>query len=348
MNRRFLAVDGRGVLSVEEEPMPPHGPGEVLVEVHASLVSPGTEMGGVKNRRMNPSDAPPRGFGYSNAGIVLEAGDGCEALVPGQRLACMGIVYDAPHSTLGNCPKNLAFPIPESLGFDEAAFNHLAATSLNAVRRMEPQLGEYVAIVGLGIVGQVASQLARLCGARVIGLDRVPMRLDLARQLGADAVVNVAEQDPVEAVKAFTGGYGLDAAMICFGGDGTEAFELLLKMMKLTPDTHQMGRIVVPGGCRINTSFAAHAGNIDLRSAARTGPGFLDDDWEHGADYTPVFIQWTTRRNVQLCLDLMVEGKLRVKELITHRVPLDGGPAACDELIEHPERALGVILLPQA
>jgi len=347
MDRRFLAIDGRGTLSVEQEPMPPFGPAEALVDVHASLISPGTEMGGVKNRRMHPSDAPPRGFGYSNAGVALDVGDACAPITPGQRLACMGIVYDAPHSTLGNCPTNLAFPIPDALSFEDASFNHLAATALNAVRRMEPQLGEFVAIVGLGIVGQVAAQLARLSGARVIGLDRIPMRLDLATQLGAHAVVNVDEQDPVETVNALTGGYGLDAAMMCFGGDGTAAFEMLLKMMKTTPDTHQMGRVVVPGGCRINTSFAAHAGNIDLRSAARTGPGFLDDDWEHGADYTPVFIQWTTRRNVQLCLDLMVEGRLRVSQLITHRVGLDDAPAACEELIQHPERALGVVVLPQ-
>jgi threonine dehydrogenase-like Zn-dependent dehydrogenase len=108
-----------------------------------------------------------------------------------------------------------------------------------------------------------------------------------------------------------------------------------------------MGRIVVVGGCEIKARFAASAGNVDLRSAARTGPGFLDPVWEHGEDYPPVFVRWNTRRNVQLCLDLITEGKLRVKPLITHRFPLSRVAEACDELIYHPESSLGVVLQPK-
>jgi threonine dehydrogenase-like Zn-dependent dehydrogenase len=279
--------------------------------------------------------------------VIIATGPGCDGLAVGQRVACMGIKGAAPHATHGLTPRNLCFPIPDHVSFEDAAFNHLAATALQAIRRAELQIGEYVAVCGLGIIGQTLCQFARLCGCRVVGLDRLPMRLDLAKRLGAHHVANTAEGDPVDAVKRFTQGFGLDAAIMAFGGDGSAAFQMLLKMMMRSPDTHQMGRIVVVGGCKIEANYAASAGNVDLRSAARTGPGFLDPDWEHGRDYAPVFVRWTTRRNVQLCLDLIADGQLKVSPLITHRFPLSRVAEACDELIYHPERSLGVILLPR-
>jgi len=346
MKRKVAAIDGSGVISVQEQDVPPHGPDELLVEVHASLVSPGTELGGVKARRENPNpERGPRPFGYQNAGVVLAKGENCRAFETGQRVACMGGGY-AQHATHAVVPRNLAVPLPDPCSFEQGAFNHLAATALQAIRRAEPQLGETLAVVGLGLVGQLALQLARLSGCRTIGIDLIAARLALAEQLGAGLTINPAQGDSVAAVRAFTEDDGLDAAVMAFGGEGTQAFEMLLRMMKRAPDTHQMGRIVVVGGCKINTGYAAKTGNLDVRSSARTGPGYHDEDWERGRDYPPVFVQWDTRRNLQLCIRLMAEGRLQVDPLVTHRVPLDEAPSACEELIQHPDRSLGVVLLP--
>ncbi|MBM4045381.1 MAG: alcohol dehydrogenase, partial [Planctomycetes bacterium] len=176
MIRRYAAIDGKGVVSVQQEPLRDPGPNEALVEVHASLISPGTEMGGVKARRDRPNpSAPPAEFGYQNAGVVIATGPGCDGLAVGQRVACMGIKGAAPHATHGLTPKNLCFPIPAHVSFEDAAFNHLAATALQAIRRAELQIGEYVAVCGLGIIGQTLCQFARLCGCRVVGLDRLPL-----------------------------------------------------------------------------------------------------------------------------------------------------------------------------
>ncbi len=347
MNRKFLAIDGRGVISVQEGAVPDPKDGEILVEVNASLVSPGTELGGIKGRREKPNPAAkPYMFGYQNAGAVMAKGKGAERFEAGQRVACLGGGY-APHATHGVCPVNLAFNIPAKVSDEEAAYNHLASTALHAVRRAQPQIGQTVAVVGLGIVGQISLQLARLSGCRVIGLDRLPMRLNLAKKLGAHLVINSAEQDPVSAVKQFTEGYGLDAAIMAFGGDGTEAFRQIMKMMKTAPDTHQMGCVVIVGGCRVDTIYAAATGNVDVRSSARPGPGYHDEVWEHGRDYPPVFVEWTTRRNTELCLRLIAEGQLDVKSLTTHRTPLSKAPEACEDLIQRPDTALGVVILPK-
>ncbi|MDP6779653.1 MAG: alcohol dehydrogenase, partial [Candidatus Latescibacteria bacterium] len=96
----------------------------------------------------------------------------------------------------------------------------------------------------------------------------------------------------------------------------------------------------------IDHTFAAALGNLDVRSAARTGPGYHDDAWEHGADYPPVFVEWSTKRNLEECLVFMASGDVQVEPLITHRVPLAQAPEACEDLIQRPGEALGVVLIP--
>ena len=344
--RKVLAADGAGQISVIEESLPVAGPGEVLVRVSASMISPGTELGGVSRRRDNPSDAPPKPFGYSNAGVVEALGDGVTRLEVGQRVACMGGGY-AQHATHGCVPQNMAVPIPDTVSDADAASIHLVATSLNAVRRLDPEIAEYIAVVGLGLVGNFATQWARIAGCYAAALDRLPMRLEKAEVCGAHLCVDPTSDAGVAAVKAFTRERGLDGAIMAFGGDGTPAFKTLVSLIKRAPDTHQMGRVVIVGGARIDHTFAASLGNLDVRSAARTGPGYHDEAWELGQDYPPVFVQWNTNRNMETCLDFIGRGLMTVEPLITHRVPLSDAPEACESLIRTPNEALGVVILPQ-
>jgi len=344
--RRVLAADGAGKISVIEEPIPEPGAGQVLVEVSASMISPGTELGGISRRRDRPGDAPPKPFGYSNAGVVAKLGQGVTRLSVGQRVACMGGGY-AQHATHGCVPQNMAVPIPEDVSDADASSIHLVATSLNAVRRLDPEIAEYVAVVGLGLVGNFATQWARVAGCHVAGLDRLRMRMEKADTCGADLCVDPTAEEGLEALKAFTRGRGLDGAIMAFGGDGTAAFKMLVGQIKRAPDTHQMGRIVIVGGARIDHQFAAALGNLDVRSAARTGPGYHDEEWEHGRDYPPVFVEWTTSRNMEECLNFVERGAILVDPLITHRVSLGEAPDACEALIQTPNEALGVVILPQ-
>ena len=139
----------------------------------------------------------------------------------------------------------------------------------------------------------------------------------------------------------------MDCGIIAFGGDGTEAFKMIRQMLKCAPDTHKMGRIVIVGGAHISHAFAAGLGNVDVRSSARPGPGYHDEEYERGKDYPPVFVEWTTKRNLEESLRYVAEGKLKVKPLITHEYPLDKAGEACEKLIQTPNEALGVVLKPK-
>ena len=344
--RKVAAIDGSGQFHVIEQPIPEPKPGQVLIEVEASLVSPGTELGGIPGRRENPTDAPPKPFGYQNAGTVVALGEGVDRFAIGDRVATMGGGY-AEHATHTVAPVNLTVPIPEGVSSDEAAFCHLAATGLHAVRRIEPAFGENLAVCGLGLVGQLALQFARLSGTHTLGLDRLPMRLDVAMDGGADAVFNVADGDPVPFAADFCRGHGLDAGIIAFGGDATDAIQQLYQMMKPAPDTHRWGRIAVVGGATVTVALAAGFGNVDIRSSARPGHGYHDDAWEHGDEYPAVLCKWTTQRNLEEGLRAIAEGGLNVQPLITDIVPLADAPAACEKLVTSPGEALGVILKPK-
>ena len=343
--RRVAAIDGCGRFVLVEDDVPSPQPGQVLVRNQASLISPGTELMGVRPRRENPNpDAPPRKFGYSSAGVVIEAGKGCEDLPVGLEVACMGGGY-AQHSDYVAVPRNLTVPKPDGLSFPEAAFAHLGATALHAIQRGEVRIGENLLVAGLGMLGQFCVQFGKICGAHVVAMDLLPMRRELAAKGGADLVLD-ASQDNIERANEFTRGYGLDCAVIAFGGDATESVEQIAQMMKLTPDGHPMGRLVIVGGAQFQTrNWPVAVGNMDIRPSARPGPGYHDAQWEHGRDYPPVFVQWHTRRNMEEVLRFIAEGRLNVEMLVTHRLPLEDFAQGAEALVSAPDTALGVILL---
>lgn len=346
MQRRVAGIDYRGQGVILEQEIPELTPGQVLVRVVASLISPGTELGRVKQLRQERQDErPTRAFGYANAGIVEKVTEGVQQFAVGDRVACMGGGY-ALHADLACVPQNLCAAIPEGVSFEAAASVHLAATGLHAVRRTTPLFGENGMIMGMGLVGQFSAQFGRLSGAHIMAVDRVDMRLDRARKCGVERAVNPATDDPIKAANDFSLEYGMDFGIIAFGGEATSAFEQLYASLKRTPDGHRMGRITIVGGAHISHGFAAGLGNVDVRSAARTGPGYHDEGYEHGQDYPPVFVEWPTQRNLDECLRRMASGDLQVERLYTHEFSLADIADAVDVLVETPEQALGVVLKP--
>lgn len=346
-SRQVGVLDGTGRACVISEELPLLKKGMVLVKVHASLISPGTELNSARTARRNPNTEPgeAKPFGYQNAGEIIEAGEGVSRFQPGDRVACMGGGY-ALHSNYVTVPQNLCAMIPERVSYEEASFAHLAMTSLHAIRRGQPQLGEYLLVAGLGLVGQMAARIGQIAGMYVMGWDMLPFRCNIAKGWGIDDVAVIDEEAEAGKAKAFTRDFGFDMAVVAFGGKGAKALESVKKVMKMSVDTHEMGRICVVGALSTETRWATGMGNLDVRSCARTGAGYHDEAWEHGEyEYPPCFMRWNTRTNMEYVLRLMSEGKLDVKRLITHRLPLAQIDEAVTAHIEHPETALGTVLL---
>lgn len=341
--RKIAYLDGKRGAEVRIEPVPAVRPGTVKVQVSASLISPGTELAQLHQIRRGGEPFEPRAFGYQNAGIITELGPEVIGLSVGQRVACMG--GGANHTDIAIVPQNLAMAFPESLSDEQGAFGNLLGTALHAIRRAELQIGENVLVVGMGIVGQLAAQFARLAGARVMVWDTLPQRLQLAARLGADRTVQIGAEDVATAVRDWTEGLGIDAVILAIGGQVPDMLYQLRDVMRLTPDGHQEGRIVAVGGLITTTQWAAAMGNLDVRSAARTGPGYHDDDWEHGRSVYPTsWVRWTTRTNLQLGFRLAAEGRLQLEPLITQRYSLDEVDTAVQQLLDHPNDAMGCVL----
>lgn len=343
--RRVVQIARSGHVEVRREPMPSPQLGELLIRVRASLISPGTELGAFTGRlRPETPQEPFRSFGYQNAGEVVAIGEGCRGFAVGQRVACMGAGY-ALHADYACVPQNLAVPLPEAVADEEGAFIALAATAMQAARRGEVAFGEEVVVLGLGLVGQLTAQVCQAAGARVLAFDPFPLRVERARQCGiAETSTEIGEAAIARAARVMEG-HGADCAFLCFGGDATAALKDAVQMMKQAPDTHRSGRIVLVGGAQVTHGFGAALGNLDLRSAARTGPGYHDKQYERGADYPPVFVRWDTQAHLRLFVRWVAEGRLRVRDLLTDRVPIEEAPAACYALMEAPQEHLGVAFL---
>jgi len=297
----------------------------------------------MKRLRENPSDREPSTGGYTTSGTIIAIGDEITEFEVGDRIIGMaGECY--PHADYNVGQPMVTVRIPDGMSFDEAVMVTLAATSLQAMRRIDPKLGEFIAVVGQGLVGQFANQLIALQGGRVAAIDLDNTRLATAAELGAEITINPAETDMKEALIEWSEGCGIDGSLLAYGGEGTEVMRNLAAATLKAPDGHQVGRIAIVGGIRADLSFPTAFGNLDIRPSSRTGPGYHDLEYHMGQDYPRAYVRWTTRRNMIELLRLIETGQFRVQELISHRFPFEQAGEAYDTIVEQKEPTLGVLL----
>lgn len=353
--RSVLTLQGDGKFKRMPMDMPALDEGMVLIQTKASLVSPGTELKGPVKRgskaaggwrglrelQLNPDpDLEPKPFGYACAGLIAAVGEGVNNLKVGDEVAAIGAGY-AQHADYSVVPQNLVVPLPGETSFEQGAYGMLLATGLQAMRRGDPRLGEYVAIAGMGIVGLLTARFFQLSGCSVIGWDTIESRLELARDLGIDETALVLSEDEVEKTKVFTRGRGLDISVVALGGDATKPSHALEQCMKISGDGHPMGTMVIVGGAEF--PFTRSLTNMDVRRSSRTGPGYHDKAWERGRDYDSVFVRWDTRTNLELCMDLVAKQKIAVEKLTTHRVPFASLEEETERITQDPDSILGMV-----
>ncbi|MGR3318995.1 MAG: bi-domain-containing oxidoreductase [Candidatus Anammoxibacter sp.] len=338
-----------GELKLEEVPIPLLQSGGVLVRNRRSLVSVGTEksmtelaqksiIGKAKERPdlvkqvidkakkdgiINTINAVKRKLdvvkplGYSSAGIVVEVGQDVDEFQPGDSVACAGAGY-ASHADVVFVPKNLCAMIPRNVSFEDAACATVGAVALQGVRVANPLLGEKIAVIGLGLVGQITAQLLQSSGCMVLGFDMESSRVETAVKLGLD--VGVSEIKDVEkAVNAISKCYGMDAIIITASTQSSSPIELAGKIAR------DKGRVVVVGNVGMNVPRESfYRKELDLRLSRSYGPGRYDPVYEEkGIDYPFGYVRWTEKRNVETFLELVSRGKLEIEPLITHRFPIE-------------------------
>ncbi|MCX5713461.1 MAG: zinc-binding alcohol dehydrogenase [Candidatus Omnitrophica bacterium] len=258
----------KGKISKEDVPLPKVARGTILVKVMYSCISTGTEIAALKatggslfrmaleqpgniakglqlikekgifsvakNIKEKISDGSP--VGYSVSGIVLDTGESVKDFTRGERVACAGTGY-ANHAEYVEVPYNLAAKIPEGLDFAPASTVALGAIALQGIRRAQVELGEYVVVFGLGIIGQISLQLLKNAGCYVIGIDVEEKRLKVAAQNGADLAIDARKDSLEKEVFHFTGGYGADKVLFCASTDSSlalhQAFQLARKNGKI-------------------------------------------------------------------------------------------------------------------
>ena len=367
--KQLLQNTRNGKSTVEDVPVPTPREGQALVKTEASVVSAGTERMSVefaqksllgkansrpdlvkqvidKGKRegwVNTAQAAfnrldqPMGPGYSSAGTIVALGKNMSGFKVGQRVACAGSGY-AVHAEYNVVPKNLLTPLPKNVDFESAAFTTLGAIALHGFRIAEPQIGENVAIIGMGLLGLLAAQIATAAGCNVLGIDVDSSRISLASSLGLQVVLRA---DAVDSSVAFTSNRGFDVILICADTKSNDPVELAGVIAR------DRARVVATGA--VGLSFPRkvyYEKEISFINSRSYGPGRYDLNYEEqGNDYPLGYIRWTEGRNFEAVIDLMAKGQLQVKSLITHRFDISEATKAYEVITgKTNEKFLGVLL----
>jgi len=276
-------------------------------------------------------------IGYAGAGVVSERHPSVTDVEVGDRVAYGG--EGTGHGETILASQNLIVRVPDNVPFQHACFTTLGSIALNSIRISEVGVGDVVAVIGLGLVGQLVAQLARLQGTRVIGIDLRSDRVELARKLGADIGLD-GGSSIAEEVNAMTNGLGADCVIVAAASKSAAPCKLALEMCR------DRGRIVIVGAVEMSFPWQEmYAKEIKLLMSRAYGPGSYDPEYEErGRDYPIAYVRWTEKRNMEEFLRLVSDGRIDLQSLITHEFSLEDAPQAYEVIKDSHSTSLGVLL----
>ena len=273
-------------------------------------------------------------IGYSCSGVVQESN--LDNFKKNDKIACGG----SNHAELIYSPKNLSCRVPDNVSLEEAAFATLGAIALQGIHRADIKPGEYVGIIGTGLIGLITVQLAKVSRARVLAFDLINKRLNLAKLLGADYIANPMQHNTKNLVNKITDGKGLDSIIICAS---SKSQKLLNDATDLIRDK---GKIVMLGLFPISVDRdKIYSKEVDLLISRSYGPGRYDPYYEYeGFDYPKKYVTWTEQRNMEHFLKLISEKKVNVKSLISDIIPAHEATSAYSKLQEDPINNIAILI----
>lgn len=361
-----------GEFQLEEIPAPILRPGGILVRNHFSLISAGTERATIEISKKSiiskAKERPeqlqqvinavkkhglittyktvkdrlesPLPMGYSCAGTIIDVASDVTNFCLSDRVACAGVGY-ASHAEIIFVPKNLCVKVPDNVSLEEAAFVTVGAIALQGVRQSQVQLGENIAVIGLGLVGLLTVQLLKAMGCHILGVDVDQEKLKVASELGVDSIAMRGKDEVEDIALDFSKGSGVDAVIITAATSSNDPIELAGKIAR------DRGKVIVVGNVNMQIPRKQYyEKELDIRLSRSYGPGRYDTIYEEkGIDYPIGYVRWTENRNMEAFLSLISNGNVDVKKLITHKFKIDDAEKAYDVILgKTQERSIGVIL----
>jgi predicted dehydrogenase/threonine dehydrogenase-like Zn-dependent dehydrogenase len=359
------------LLSLEDLPIPVCKAGGVLIKTIFSAVSVGTEVMKLKNadlsyiqmakkkpeqvkevlntltqlgpvatyrKVMNKLDSLSP-LGYSLVGEVIEVGKGVDVFKCGDIVACGGAGY-ANHSEINFVPKNLCAIVPSGVNLKEASFTTIASIAMQGFRQTQSQIGENIAVIGLGLLGQILIQIINANGCRAFGFDISKGKCKLAIENGAYFAEVVSKTNFEEEINSLTNGIGCDSVIIT---TGTSSNDPILLAGKIARDK---AKIVDIGITKMDLPWDLYYHKeLDFRFSRSYGPGRYDSVYEeNGIDYPIGFVRWTEQRNMMSVLQLLKDNKINFSKLITHEFNFNDSEKVFMDIKEAKEEYLGVVL----
>ncbi len=325
-----------------EIPEPQVKAGFIKIKVSYSCISSGTEMSGVmssKDSLLKKALAKPQKVkealellktkglkktlnkiaevtesysspGYSVSGIIEEVGAGVSEFIVGDHVAAGGSGI-AVHAEYVVVPKNLATKVPEGIKPEYASLGTVGSIALHGVRRADLRLDEYAVVFGTGLLGIFALQMLLASGVRVACIDISETRLNTAKQLGAEMIINPQTENPVIAIRNWTNNHGADAVLFTAATSESEPISQSFKMCR------KKGRVVLVGVADTQIKREdIYKDEIDFLISTSYGPGRYDDKYElEGIDYPYPYVRWTENRNIAEFLRLIRDGQVQVDPL---------------------------------
>jgi predicted dehydrogenase/threonine dehydrogenase-like Zn-dependent dehydrogenase len=341
-----------GNLAAWDVPSPELRPGLLLVRVAFSAISPGTELSKlnlaskslIDKARERPDQvakvldavrteglvataqkvrerlASPQPLGYSLAGTVIEVGEGCDEFHVGMRVACAGAT--ACHAEIVSVPKNLAVPVPAGVSLQDACFATIGSVALHGIRTAQIALGDRVLVIGLGLIGQLATRLCVAAGAHVFGVDPRRDRVELALDSGAEAGDGSLDKSAAQQVFDWSSGRGADVVLITAGGADNQPLVLAGAAAR------DRARVVVVGAVGLDVPRESfYEKELSLVVSRSYGPGRYDPSFEEkGMAYPIGFVPWTERRNMEEFLSLLASQRLSLEGLRGATIPFERAP----------------------
>jgi predicted dehydrogenase len=353
-------------VAVDEVPEPVLRPRHLLVRPRYSLISSGTETADLhpegllreiadepahlrKIWEASKAMGPARTLsevraklseygvlGYSGAGVVVDKHT-VPDLEAGDRVAFGG--QGTGHAETVLAGRNLVVPVPDGVPLQHACFATLGSIALNAVRAAAVELGDVVAVIGLGLVGQLVAQIARAQGGVVVAIDIRPARVELARRLGADHAL-AADGSVAQAIAALTRGRGADRVIVAAAARSAAPCRQAAEIARAR------GRVVVVGAVELSFPWSdMYAKELQVSVSRAYGPGSYDPTYEvEGHDYPHAYVPWTENRNLGEFLRLLAAGRVQVQPLITHEFALAEAPQAYATILDPAAGSLAVLL----